>query len=118
MFKYLHCRGTDHYIYNCKTCGSLDVTQRYNFAKSTALRLNYLKNGHSVAYCISSRCHTCKGPHHTLLTKKQNQPINTFVESLSTSKIIALNTSSSMYINSLDKMVLLATALVQLLDKY
>lgn len=128
--KCLYCRAPDHQIYHCKLFVSTDFTQRYNFVKSNALCLNCLKKGHSVAHCNSSRCRTCKGPHHTLLHRQQNQPTNTNADSPSTSKNVAQSTTQnatqtatqnallSMHTNSGDSVVLLATAVVQLRDKY
>ena len=114
----IHCLATDHHIYNCKTFGSLDVTQRFNFAKSNALFLNCLKKGHSVAHCNSFFCRICKGAHHTLLHRQQNQTVNKSIKSPSTSKNAVLNTSSSTVTNSENNVVLLATAVVQLRDNF
>ncbi|XP_026731637.1 uncharacterized protein LOC113496572 [Trichoplusia ni] len=58
----------DHKLANCKKFCVLDVEKRRDFVQTNSLCYNCLSGNHSVYVCRqSSRCHICRGKHHTLL---------------------------------------------------
>lgn len=103
-----YCQDASHKIINCSGYGNLDSTGRINFIRNNRLCFNCLASGHSSSNCTSNgRCRICNNKHHTSIhTENRNysgQSSSTAMKTTAT----AINSE-----NSLDKRVLLATAVV------
>ncbi|XP_072403039.1 uncharacterized protein [Diabrotica undecimpunctata] len=101
----------NHYIRNCAEFLKLSPAERNTHAKRLRLCINCLRPGHINTVCRLSNCRKCNGRHNTLLhiqnneyNRRENNTENSNV-SLTCSNISQEN-------------VLLATALVQVIDKF
>lgn len=114
----------NHRIANCKKFARLDIDKRRNFVQTNGLCYNCLGGGHSVYSCYqSTRCHTCKGKHHTLLhfrnvskSVSDNNTTDQVVESSDPAIATTSNQSKSTNVVSCfansHSQILLATALI------
>ena len=100
------CKG-DHLIYHCKELSNMDIQSRREKVRTAQLCFNCLKNGHTKKDCDSKyRCSKCGQKHHTLL----------HVNSTLVKKTRATEVATT-YQKSKDKMVLLATAIINVCVK-
>lgn len=122
----------DHTVYNCKTFLNLNVNKRITEAKKRKWCLNCLRSNHSTEQCRSQPCRKCSKRHNTLLhinftAETVNSQKNTSVnDNLKTSESTMQhagqdnqNTLNAYSYHSLNNvpMVLLSTAMVNVLDK-
>ena len=118
-----YCSKQDHAIYACKNYLQLDAQKRTKEALSRKLCLNCLKSTHRVRQCGSGECRKCGKRHNTILhwdqesTNKessQEEATTEDVKGSNTSKVIA--TSANHYSLEQNNQVLLATAMVDVID--
>ncbi|XP_072379310.1 uncharacterized protein [Diabrotica undecimpunctata] len=102
----------NHYIRNCAEFLKLSPAERNTHAKRLRLCINCLRPGHINTVCRLSNCRKCNGRHNTLL-HIQNNEYNRRENNTTENPNVSLTCS-----NISQENVLLATALVQVIDKF
>lgn len=116
-----YCGKADHFIHRCSEFAQLDVTQRIKEAKTRKLCLNCLKAvGHQAKQCSSGSCRKCQKRHNTLLhleqvPKNQTESAIEGVGSKDNETVVATSVNHSTV--GQERQTLLATAIVNILDK-
>ncbi|CAH0715993.1 unnamed protein product, partial [Brenthis ino] len=114
MPKCSFCTDATHSIAHCKRFLSKSVDERMSVANEKRWCFNCLKSSHQLKECKSIfRCLKCKHKHHTLLHKEQS----TDTPSRSVSLIAKASGYELCTKSSLNTTVLLATAIVQIVDE-
>uniref|UniRef100_A0A6P7G8E0 Uncharacterized protein LOC114335132 n=1 Tax=Diabrotica virgifera virgifera TaxID=50390 RepID=A0A6P7G8E0_DIAVI len=104
----------NHYIRNCSEFLKLSPAERHTNAKRLKLCVNCLRSGHVNTVCRLSNCRRCNGRHNTLLHIQRNENENGRRETNTPENSNVSFTCS----NFSRENVLLATALVQVTDKF
>lgn len=118
--KCAYCAKEGHAIYKCESYLKLEIDKRIKEARSRGLCLNCLKGtSHRAKQCSISTCRTCGKKHNTLLHLEQ-APASRAGSSLEDSnianqeKVVATSVNHASF--KQNKQVLLATALVKVMD--
>ncbi|KAB0799070.1 hypothetical protein PPYR_06950 [Photinus pyralis] len=110
-----------HYVQNCPEFLKLSPEERSIEVKKRHLCLNCLRSGHMVKRCFSGPCKTCRAKHNTLLhfnskpDSNANASGSNQIENIEDMHRERVNLSS---LNISTNQVLLATVLVDILDKH
>ncbi|XP_017475140.1 PREDICTED: uncharacterized protein LOC108365594 [Rhagoletis zephyria] len=123
------CTQISHSIYTCNAFAALPVANRFDFVKKGGYCINCLKSGHSVRNCNRSQCRICRRSHHSLLHRYKVQANNCSNTTLSlipsnpaaaaaSAAVQESNQSSSHHVSSTNDVVVLATAMVKIKDRF
>lgn len=112
-FSCFYCNKS-HSIYKCQEFISLSLNEKNDKVKSLKLCTNCLRKGHDVSTCRFSSCRHCNEKHNSLLHPVSEVALvnhfgNSFTNNHTQEKSIVCDSVTS-------NQVLLATALVQVLD--
>lgn len=85
--------GESHFIYQCRTFQSYNISQRYDHIKKYNLCSNCLRTGHDRGNCRSTGCKVCNLKHNTLLHRDNR---NNSENSINSSKVTTSITEHDM----------------------
>lgn len=121
------CKTSGHSIMRCSTFKSYSIDQRRDAIQKEQLCFNCMRPNHSARSCpVKNLCHVCQRKHHTMLHRdgEANTDTATAGSVANTSNAVqpfsgaCHNQSSSTITTPVSSYVVLATAMVNVYDKF